>query len=84
MSSLLSLLIRKLIPLKPEKTPEFRLPVSTKHNEQRQRLNLYGRFIQMASDLRRWWVHTLTDHLVFSSQANSFIPGNKQDVVRGF
>ena len=28
----------------------------------------------MASDLRRRWVHTLTNHLVFSFQANVFIP----------
>ena len=43
-----------------------------------------GRCIQMAGDLRRWWVHTLTDHLVFSFQANAFITGNKQGAVRGF
>ena len=36
----------------------------------------------MASDLRRWWVHTLTDHLFFSFQANVFIPGNKQGAMR--
>ena len=36
----------------------------------------------MASDLRRWWVHTLTDHLVFSFQARLFIMGNKQGAVR--
>ena len=36
------------------------------------------------SDVRRWRVHTLTDHLAFSFQANVFIPGNKQGVVRGF
>ena len=28
----------------------------------------------MASDLRRWRVHILTNHLVFSFQANVFIP----------
>ena len=28
--------------------------------------------IQMAGDLRRWRVHTLTDHLVFSFQATVF------------
>ena len=38
----------------------------------------------MAVDLRRWWAHTLTDHLVFSFQANIFIPGNKQGVGRAF
>ena len=38
----------------------------------------------MASDLRRWQVHTLTDHLPISFQARLFITGNKQDVVRGF
>ena len=38
----------------------------------------------MAGDLRRWRVHTLTDYLVFSFQANVFIAGDKQDVVRGF
>ena len=48
------------------------------------RLNLYGRFIQMADDLRRWWVHILTDHLVFSLQARLFIAGNKQGTVKGF
>ena len=38
----------------------------------------------MAGDLRRWQVHTLTDHLVFSFQAKAFIAGNKQGAVRGF
>ena len=38
----------------------------------------------MAGDLRRWRVHTLTYHLVFSFQANIFIPGNIEDAVRGF
>ena len=51
--------------MKPEKTPKFRLPVTTKPNKQRQGLNLYGHFIQLAGDLRRWRVHTLTDHLKF-------------------
>ena len=37
----------------------------------------------MAGDLRRWQVRILTDHLVFSFQANVFIPGNKQGAVRG-
>ena len=64
--------------LKLEKTPAFGLPVTTKPNKQWQQLNLCGYFIQMAGDLRRWWIHTLTDHLVFSFQANVFIPGNKQ------
>ena len=41
-------------------------------------LNLYGTFIQMASDLWRWWRHTITDHLPFSFQAKVFIAGNKQ------
>ena len=36
----------------------------------------------MAGDLRRWWVHTLTDHLLFSFQARLFITGNKQGVVK--
>ena len=49
-----------------------------KHNKQWQRLNLYGHFIQMAGNLRRWRVHTLTDHLVFSFQGKVFIAGNKQ------
>ena len=40
------------------------------------------RFIQKAGDLRRWWVHTLTDHLVFSFQARLFIMGNKEGAVR--
>ena len=70
--------------VKPEKTLEFGLPVTTKPNKQRQGLNLYGRFIQMAGDLRRWRVHTLTDHLVFSLQAKVFTAGNKQGEVRGF
>ena len=47
-------------------------------------MNLYGRFIQIAGDLRRWQVHTLTDHVVFSFQANVFIAGNKQGTERGF
>ena len=46
-------------------------------------MNLYGRFIQMAGDLRRWQAHTLTDHLVFSFQANVFIARNKESVARG-
>ena len=75
---------KDLVKMKPEKTWEFRLPVTTKPNKQRQGLNLYGSFIQMAGDLRRWRVHTLTDYLVFSFQANVFIAGDKQDVVRGF
>ena len=68
--------------IETEKTVVFRLPVTTKPNKQWQWLNLYGRFIQMARDLRRWWVHTLTDHLVFSFQARLFITGNKQGAVR--
>ena len=40
--------------------------------------------LQMAGDLRRWWVHTLTGHLPFSFQAKGFIAGNKQGAVRGF
>ena len=36
----------------------------------------------MASDLRRWQVHTLIDHLPFSFQARLFITGNKQGAVR--
>ena len=54
------------------KTPAFRLPVTTKPNKQWQLLNLYGHFIQMAGELRRWWVHNLIDHLVFSFQDNVF------------
>ena len=69
--------------MKPEKTLEFGLPVTTKPSKQRQGLNLYGRFIQMAGDLRRWQAHTLTDHLVFSFQANVFIARNKESVARG-
>ena len=38
----------------------------------------------MAGDPRRWWVHALTDRLVFSFQAKVLIAGNKQGVVRGF
>ena len=75
---------KDLVKMKPEKTWEFRLPVTTKPNKQRQGLNLYGSFIQMAGDLRRWRVHTLTDYRVFSFQANVFIAGDKHDVVRGF
>ena len=37
----------------------------TEPNKQRQGLNLYGYFIQMAGNLRRWRVHTLMDHLKF-------------------
>ena len=73
--------------LKPEKTPAIvRLCglSRTKHNKQRQRLNLYWNFIQMASDLRRWRVHTLTDYLTFSFQGSVFVTGNKQGVARGF
>ena len=73
---------KDLVKMKPEKTWEFRLPVTTKPNKQRQGLNLYGSFIQMAGDLRRWRVHTLTDHFVFSFQARLFIAGNKQGAVR--
>ena len=36
----------------------------------------------MASHLRRWCVHTLTDHLVSSFQARFFIMGNKHGAVR--
>ena len=72
------------IRLKPEKTLEFGLPVTTKPSKQRQGLHLYGRFIQMAGDLRRWQAHTLTDHLVFSFQAKVFIAGNKQGAGEGF
>ena len=68
--------------VKLEKTLAFRLPVTTKPNKQCQRLNLSGHFIQMAGELRRWWVHNLIDHLVFSFQAKGFIPGNKQGEVR--
>ena len=70
--------------LKPQKTPEFGLPVTAKPNKQRQPLNLDGHLTQMAGDLRRWWVHTLTDQLLFSFQAKVFIAGNKQGVERGF
>ena len=73
-----------LVILKPEKTPAFGLPVTTKPNKQWQRLNLYGSFIQMAGDLRRWWVHSLTDHLLFSFQPSIFITGNKPGTLRGF
>ena len=38
----------------------------------------------MDSDLRRWKVHTLTDHLVFSVPAKVFTTGSKQGVVKGF
>ena len=64
-------LLRKTtsVDLKLEKTPEFGLPVTTRPNKQRQELNLYGRSIQMAGDLRKWQIHTLTDHLVISFQA---------------
>ena len=68
--------------LKLEKTLAFRLTVTTKPSKQWQQLNLYGRFTQMAGDLRRWWVLTLTDRLVFSSQARLFIMHNKQGTMR--
>ena len=70
--------------MNPEKTPAFGLPVTAKPNKQGQRLNLYGHFIQMARDLRRWWVRTLTDHLPFSFQAKVFIAGDKPGAMRGF
>ena len=38
--------------MKPEKSA-FVLPVTTRANKQRQRLNLYGRCIQVAGNLRR-------------------------------
>ena len=41
--------------LKPEQSG-FVLPVTTRSNKQRQGLNSYGHFIQMAGDLRRWWL----------------------------
>ena len=47
-------------------------------------LNLYGHFIQIASDPKRWWIHTLTDHVPFSFQDRVFVPENKQGAVRGF
>ena len=56
----------------------------TEPNKQRQELNLYGRSIQMAGDLRKWQIHTLTDHLVFSFQAKVFITGNKPGAASGF
>ena len=43
-------------------------PSRTKMNKQSQGLHLYGRFIQMASDMRGCGVHALTDHLTFSFQ----------------
>ena len=64
--------------LKLENTLQFGLSVTTKPSKQRQGLNLYGWFIQMAGDLRRRRVHTLTDHLVCFFQAKVFIAGNKQ------
>ena len=38
----------------------------------------------MAGDLRRQWVHTLTDHLTFSFPAKVFVTGNKEGAVNGF
>ena len=56
----------------------------TKSNKQRQGLNLYWCIIQMASDLRRQQVCTITkpSYIFFPNQ--TFITGNKQGVVRGF
>ena len=70
--------------LKPEKTRAFGLPVATKPNKQRQRLNLCGHFIHKAGDLRRWRVRTLTDQLAFPFQANVFITSNEPGAGRGF
>ena len=58
--------------------------VTYQTRKQRQGLHLYGHFTQMARDLRRWWVYTLMDHLLFSFQAKVFIAGNKQGTMRGF
>ena len=67
-----------------QNTLAFGLPVTTEPNKQRQPVTLDGHLTQMAGYLRRWWVHTLTDQLLFSFQAKVFIAGNKQGVVRGF
>ena len=55
----------------------------TKPNKQRQKLNLYGCFIQMAGDLRRQWVCTLKkpSYILFPGQ--TFF-NREQSVVRGF
>ena len=70
--------------MKLGKTPAFELPVTTKPNKQWQQLNLYGCFIQMASDLGRQRVLAQKNHLAFSFQARLFITVNRQGVVRGF
>ena len=64
-------------PWKWEKNQHSCCLSQTKPNEQRQGLNLYGRFIQMASDLIRWRVHTLTDHLKFHVKMALFIRRTK-------
>ena len=49
----------------------FVLPITTRTNKWRPGLNLYGHFIQMASDLRRRWVtYPQKTHLNILSQAD--------------
>ena len=69
--------------MKPEKTSEFGLPVTTKPSRQRKGLNLYGHFIQMAGYLRNGGSYPNRPSC-FSFQAKVFIAGNKRGVVRGF
>ena len=58
--------------LKAEKWA-FVLPDTAKTNKQRQGLDLYGSFLQIAHDLRRQQVCTLTGHVTFSFKPAFFI-----------
>ena len=44
-------------------------------NKQRPGLDLYGRFIQMVGNLRRWWVCTLIDHFKLHFKVAGLSPG---------
>ena len=58
--------------VKPEKLA-FVLPVTTRTNTQRQGLNLYVHFLQMAGDLRRWWVVDPKRRSYISFEASLFV-----------
>ena len=55
----------------------FVLPVTTRTDEERQGLNLYGRFFQAAGDLRRWQVMCPKTRLNIPSQTDLFIRRRK-------
>ena len=71
--------------VKPKKTPEFRLPVTTKPNKQRQGLNLYGRALysdgQRSETMAGSYPHR-PSFLFFPGQG--FTAGNKPGAVKGF